>query len=479
MQKLLLSTLALGALADDPTVGDRGMSGWSVNCRTDTNGGEYGPAFLDSSRLFNQELDLIWSSFGRGDAGIYGNGPFGDNGDIGADACALAKNDTSNTIVKASYLGWPNEIGPVPPSVFGDNGYLAIPNGFAVPGVNDGCIAIADVEQYLSTGETLTDDDLYILTDGCGQGRIGYTRWYYHVARWFDMDNDGDLDLLTSRASSFSNPTNVSQSQLVWFQNPGTQNFEPSSTGAKAWKSFVVNAGNNIADTYLDVMRQGDNIIVITGGFASRTLAIVQGPEDWSKNKGISATVIDNDGYYFNQEFGDLDLDGVPDVLVTIGSYGEQEGKLIVYKGAFTYKQGNNVYSLSQKTVVYDQFPVFNSKGLGSPGEATTFSYTNVVSNKTQPSIMVSGDDDGNMYMFDPASATFGDYTFNQIYQSSAFNPFVTPFNAPTVGRPAVVDVNEDGCNEIVVANYHNKQVVILEQNSLTKCKRRPPGPSN
>merc|ERR1711920_84907 len=455
------------------------MSGWDINCRLDTNGGDFGPAFLESSRLFNQELDLIWSSFGRGDAGIYGNGPFGDNGDIGADSCALAKNDTSNAIVKASYLNWPNEIAPVPPQVFGDSGYLAIPNGFAVPGVNDGCIAIADVGQYLSTGETLSDDDLYILTDGCGQGRIGYTRYYYHVARWFDMDNDGDLDLLTSRASSLTSPTDVTSSQLVWFQNPGTQNFVPTSAGASAWKSYVISAGDNIADTYLDVMRNVDNIIVITGGFASRTLAIIQGGEDWTNNRAITKQIIDTDGYYFNQEFADLDLDGIPDVIATIGSYGEQEGMLVVYKGSFTYKQGENIYSVSDKNVVYDQFPNFNSKGLGSPGEATPFSFTNVVSNKTMPNILVSGDDDGNMYLFTPNSNTFGDYTFNQIYQSSQFNPFVTPFNASTVGRPAVVDMNEDGCSEIVVANYHNKQLVVLEQNNLSQCKRRPPGPSN
>ena len=114
---------------------------------------------------------------------------------------------------------------------------------------------------------------------------------------------------------------------------------------------------------------------------------------------------------------------------------------------------------------------MYNSNALGSPGEARTFYYQTKDetknNNSTYPSILVSGDDDGNLYLFDYNNDknTWGDYKMKIIYKTvNSFSPYLTPVNAPTVGKPVVMDVNDDGSNEIIVAGYHDQTVVVLQQ---------------
>lgn len=465
--------VAVGALAASALADDRGLSGWDIECKVDTDQTEAGPAFLYNDKERNGELNLYWSSFGRDSAGVYGNGPFGVKDDL--TSCSSVSNDTQIPLIDAEYLKWPNEMVKTPPSIFGRNDYLAVANGFP-PVANDGCIAIADMQQPFPVGQS----DIQIVTGGCGCNRVGQTKYFYHTMKWFDMDGDGDLDILTARASSRLSPTDLAASELVWFENPGDQSFQP---GCNAWKSYEIQGGNGIADVYLDVFLNSngnDNIVVVVGGFASRTLSIIQGPVGaWGRSQGrLTQTIVDNDGYYFYQMFDDLNQDGVPDLLVTIGSYGEKQGQLVIYQGSITPTGG---YSVGNKKVIYNQFPVFNSAGLGSPGFARPFYYSKAgarqFDDEKYPNILVNGDDDGNLYLFtanyeDNAAMAWGNYTYSKIYQTAAFNPFVTPFNAPTLGKETVIDINNDGCNEIILPNYSTKQLVVLEQRDVTKCKR-------
>jgi len=444
---------------------DRASSGWEINCKVDTSD-EFGPAFLSSNFGQNgDDISLFWSWFGRGNAGISGVTPIGVSGDD--NFCSSSQNQTQ-LLVSADYLSWPNEVVQVPPSIFGE-GFIAIPNGFATPGTNDGCIAIANLNGDLPIGP----ENIQVLTGGCGYGGRRDPKYFYHVAKWHDMDGDGDFDLLTARAEGLTNPTDLSSSDLVWFENPGNGVFYP---GNQNWQEYVVAAASNVADTYLDVFDYTNsdgsvNTIVVSGGFASETLKIFQST-NWKGD--VSSDEVDTDGYYFYQEFADLDRDGVPDVIATIGSYGVQNGMLVVYEGAI---DSTGTYSVSHKSVVYDQFPVWNSAALGSPGETREFYFgLDDRKNGQKPGILVSGDDDGNFYLFTPSiddngNFQFGNYDYSQIYTSAPFNPFVTILNAPTVGKPVVMDINGDGCNEIILPNYHNMQIVVLEQNFYSECK--------
>ena len=112
---------------------------------------------------------------------------------------------------------------------------------------------------------------------------------------------------------------------------------------------------------------------------------------------------------------------------------------------------------------------MYNSNALGTPCEARTFYYQtkDETNNSTYPSILVSGDDDGNMYLFDYNNDKniWGNYDMKIIYKTvNSFSPYLTPVNAPTVGKPVVMDINNDGNNEIVVAGYHDQTLVVLQQ---------------
>ena len=167
--------------------------------------------------------------------------------------------------------------------------------------------------------------------------------------------------------------------------------------------------------------------------------------------------------------------DSIPDAIITIGSYGVNNGKLIIYPGV----DKNGILSLSSPGItVYDKFPIYSSS-LGSPGEAVPFYYkTNDQENGFLPSILVSGDDDGNMYMFDPTGYTdpkgsdFNfEYSMEIIFKTEEINDdFITPFNAPTVGQMSVADFNGDGCNDIVVPSYALKQLIFLELKNTKNC---------
>merc|ERR1712168_443329 len=114
----------------------------------------------------------------------------------------------------------------------------------------------------------------------------------------------------------------------------------------------------------------------------------------------IDLKIIAQDGRYFTQEFADLNMDEILDVLVSIGSYGEQQGQLVIYPGQYSNSTG---YSLGNKILVYDQFPFYNSKSLSSPGASTPFWNGEKFREKgVIPSLLISGNSDGNIYMAIP-----------------------------------------------------------------------------
>ena len=83
------------------------------------------------------------------------------------------------------------------------------------------------------------------------------------------------------------------------------------------------------------------------------------------------------------------------------------------------------------------------------------------------------------MYMFDPTGYTdpmgadFNwEYNMETIMKTDTKTPAVlTPLNAPTVGQPSVVDLNGDGCNDIVVPSYALQQLIFLELKNTRNCQ--------
>jgi hypothetical protein len=66
-------------------------------------------------------------------------------------------------------------------------GFEAIvqPDGFIPPGKNQGAITFIDMRNYNNPVEHI---------------KIPRQQFFYHGAQWHDMDNDGDIDMITNRA---------------------------------------------------------------------------------------------------------------------------------------------------------------------------------------------------------------------------------------------------------------------------------------
>jgi len=461
-----ISAAALAGVALSQTTPP--TSPFKINCQTNTSpDGQPGPAFTALQPRDDGEYNVIWSTFARSYGAVAASGGYGNN--VNTDNfCDVNDNSSYTQVADIGIFDWPNGINPVPIEVFGANGYLAVADGFATPAAHDGCIAIIN-----SNGaQPATAGDIQFISQGCGNGNLVQTKYFYHYVEWVDMDGDGDLDILTARGSSLTSPTALDASMLVWFQNPGS----PFSTTARTWKEFVIESSADVCDVGFDLTQYGNTKYVICGGFASGKLALFSG-DDWTNTANIEFTLIDQPegvSYYFSQTWADMNNDQVPDAIVTIGSYGVDNGLMYVYPGVDTAGK----LSLAAGVLVYDQFPLFSSASVGSPGEALPFYYgVNDKLNGTLPSILVSGDDDGFMYMFDPTGYTSPDGSdFNWVYneqvimKTKQFSPFVTPFNAPTVGQPTIADIDGDGCNDIVVPSYYLKQLVFLEQKNKRNC---------
>ena len=114
---------------------------------------------------------------------------------------------------------WPNETSRVPDgvvpfeAVVSPQGFLSTPRA--------GRISLIDVSDPDRT-EYIVDQST-LIPPRCKPGSDDNQPWFYHDARFIDMDDEGLRDLVTVRSSflagrgAFCPPSG----QLVWFRNPG------------------------------------------------------------------------------------------------------------------------------------------------------------------------------------------------------------------------------------------------------------------
>jgi len=467
--RILPIVVAAGYVAGQSTPA---TSGWSINCQmtTGVNGTSGGAYYTSISTRTRNKLEIFYGEDQRNNGAIAGSyiGPNeGSNG-----MCGVPETTEPVAVVTPNLFTWPNQVSPVPESVYGSQGYFLVADGEAGVQTFDGCIAVVNTNRWNEqTPLDIESEKITFITHGCGQGNFLQTKQYYHYAKWVDINGDGDVDIVSARASSRTSADDPSSSGMVWIENPGRFSINPLAR----WEVHELEVTNGIADNAFDIMEFEGMTYAIAGSYAGAGLYLFSG-SNWADSSSIQATpIIDasqNVTHFFATTFADLNMDGVPDVMATISSSPSHAGELWVFPGQYI----NGVYSLAAGVLLWNEFPVYNSNGIGSPGAPSLFYYNTAdEANAEIPSILVSGDDDGFIYMFDPArgpGAFAWEYTnAKSIFKTKNFSPIVTPLNAPVVGFPTVYDLNGDGCYEIIVPATSLNKMVVIEQN---KCMAEP-----
>ncbi len=68
---------------------------------------------------------------------------------------------------------------------------------------------------------------------------------------------------------------------------------------------------------------------------------------------------------------------------------------------------------------------------------------------------MVSGDDDGNIYIMEPVSSDPDVWIYNLL------PPFLDQAPGNIAGNPSVADLDGDGYSEIIAASYTGNQLIV------------------
>jgi len=312
---------------------------------------------------------------------------------------------------------WPNTATKAPASVFGEEG-IVVAGGFLVPGKSNGGLWYAEGR----AGNYQSFKQIF--------GAKGY---FYHQATFYDVDQDGNLDILSCRATKpmFGD----GQGDLVWLQPADRAN--PKGP----WKEALLGKGCDTFFVVEDV--NGDGVPdILAAEFWGKKITLIQSPAGKFDDPSTFTytTVDDSIGAAFDLSLVDLNNDGKKEILAT-NHDGSGQG------GVYAYEIPANVHT--DKFVRHDLatgFPVLQ-KGFGqaAPGQAQAFypDLTAVAGKK--PSIVVAGDGSQQAYLLTPDTEAPYDWTFTRTVLHDC---------GSTVGGIAVGDVDGDGKTDLFIPCY-------------------------
>ncbi|PVD27026.1 hypothetical protein C0Q70_12176 [Pomacea canaliculata] len=285
---------------------------------------------------------------------------------------------------------WPNEVSKVPDEAFGKTTYAIAAGGFFVPLKDHGSLTLFDLALSPPTHHVLTDSNA--------------AKWFYHRVQWKDMNGDGLLDIVTCRAEKPI--VGSAQGQLVWFEHPKTNPL------GQTWQAHVIGSGPDSMFTLASLpTADGKMDCIITAGFFSHSLNVywTTDPQGrWVDTSKIQHRVIDNGiGQVFDVKVADVNHDGQLDLLVTNNA--ASNASLFAYTVPSDFRTGN-----FQRHLLAGGF---RSRALGigrgAPGSPLLV-YPQPGQSNAKPVIILSGDDEGQAFLFRSSSSSPTDWNIKE-----------------------------------------------------------------
>ena len=255
--------------------------------------------------------------------------------------------------------------------------------------------------------------------------------WGFSQVEWVDMDGDNNVDCVTIRIKN-------DQAELIWLRQP---------TKNKLWDINIIiediNGQNFKVVKILDDDGTERILIIVAAVYRSELVAVwVDDPDnDWTRVNKIRTKVIDSGANFYSIDVVDLNGDGRADILTSIAGVRGQSGGIVAYEIPTKIE---NPKAKWRKHILSTDFSSMSSFNRMTPGVSIPFIPT---FNSKKPCILVSGQDDGQVYVLKPTSWSV------HIWK---YETKVILRRPKSIGRPAVQDIDGDGIVEIFVpeGNY-------------------------
>jgi len=330
-------------------------------------------------------------------------------------------------------IDWPNAATGANSSVFGFPAVI-VGSGFLVPSHTTGGIWVMEASatpKTLMAPVKITADKKEALPD---------SGWFYHEGEFVDMDGDGRLDILTSRAQFSVWPWGKKRGELLWLQQPAENplNGEP-------WVEHHLADGPDFV--YCIRPGPGPLALVATEFINERIVYYYMGA-----NGTMEQRVLDSaSGPAFSCTWEDLNGDGRMELLAT--NHVNQNGSVYAY----TFDSDDPATAKIERHVLATGFSaVTKSQGTAAPGDA--FAFQPKILEKgapfTKPHIFVSGDNGNTIFMLVAQSERQDDWAYTK--QELAFL-------GADIGRPSIGDVDGNGFADIFVPAYDSSVLVHYE----------------